>query len=108
MKIMQCFGNIYIGRCDFLLDVLLESNFYGPAQTSSRSVTLALRALFLIIRSHGAIGEVMNKDEKDELLRAIAVLFDRATESIHTELMEQSARLSAQRYLLEMLYTEQF
>lgn len=45
---------------------------------------------------------------KDELPERMAEMFDRLAEPFHTELMEQSARLSAQRYLLEMLYAQQF
>lgn len=50
----------------------------------------------------------MDKRQQEEFLKAVSQLFDRAADSIHTELMEQSARLSAQRYLIEMLYANQF
>lgn len=50
----------------------------------------------------------MTTPKDDELPQSIAELFDRLAEPFHTELMEQSARLSAQRYLLEMLYAQQF
>lgn len=45
---------------------------------------------------------------QEGLLQAIQTIFGNLAGPIHTELMEQSARLSAQRYLLEMLYANQF
>jgi hypothetical protein len=53
-------------------------------------------------------GETDLTTPKDELPERMAEMFDRLAEPFHTELMEQSARLSAQRYLLEMLYAQQF
>ena len=50
----------------------------------------------------------MTTPKDEDLSRSVADLFDRLAEPFHTQLMEQSARLSAQRYLLEMLYAQQF
>lgn len=45
---------------------------------------------------------------QDSLMHAIQTIFGKMTEPIHTELMEQSARLTAQRYLLEIVYANRF
>lgn len=50
----------------------------------------------------------MNDKENDKLLEAITQIFNRMAEPLHTEIMELSARLSSQRFLLEQLYANAF
>ncbi len=47
-------------------------------------------------------------EQPSELMRAIQSVFAALAEPIHTELLDISARLSAQRYLLEIVYANEF
>lgn len=50
----------------------------------------------------------MSDKEDDKLLEAIAQIFNRMSEPLHTEILELNARLSSQRFLLEQLYANAF